>query len=292
MQACQFDLPLTQNPIADDAADHAGQCAGAVGPRPVEAEHQRPEEHRLQATEGEQVEPDDHLGRLQCRQQHQSAEDQGTEQGEARNAYLQLLLAGLLRIEIVEVEILHQSGGGLDQLGVDGRHDGRHRRCQKDSGQPRRQHFHHQGGHDLVRTVHARQDGAPQRAGQMHAKHQQGAHYGTDQNAAMERLAVAIAKAAQRRVGQPYHPDTDQDPEAQHERLGQHVAGPLRAHQFGIDHLELVDKVWQAITGDQNSCQQGTGADQHDDPLQGIGHHHRTEATDDGVEQHAAGKQH
>ena len=44
-------------------------------------------------------------------------------------------------------------------------------------------------------------DGAAKGTRQMHAEHQQGADHGADQNAAMERLAVAIAKAAQRRVG-------------------------------------------------------------------------------------------
>ena len=130
---------------------------------------------------------------MQRRQQHQSAQDQGAEQGEAGDAHLKLLL---LWIEIVEIEILHQSGGSLDKLGVDGGHDGRHRRRQKDPGQPGGQHFHHQGGHDLVRAVHAGQDGAAKGARQMHAKHQQGAHHCADQNTAMERLAVSIAKAA------------------------------------------------------------------------------------------------
>lgn len=48
----------------------------------------------------------------------------------------------------------------------------------------------------------------------------------------------------------------------------------------------------QAVTGNQNPRQQGPGADQHDDPLQGIGHHHGAKTADDGVEQYAAGKQH
>ncbi len=125
----------------------------------------------------------------------------------------------------------------------------------------------------------------------MHAEHQEGADDGADEDAAMQRLAVAIAKAAQGRVGQPHDPDADQHPEAQHEGLGQHVAGPLRAHQLGIDRLELVDKVGQTIPRDQDPRQQGTGADQHDDPLQRIRHHHGAKATDHRVEQHAAGKQ-
>lgn len=203
--------------------------------------------------------------------------------------HLQLLLLG---IEVVEVEILHQGGGGLDQLGVDGGHDGRHRCRQKHPGQPGRQHFHHQGGHDLVRAVHAGQDGAAQGAGQVHAEHQQGTDDGADKDAAMERLAVPIAEAAQGRVGQPHHSDADQDPEAQHEGLGQHVAGPRRTHQLGIDHLELVDEVGQSIPGNQDPCQQSAGADQHDDPLQGVGHHHGAKAADHCVEQHATGKQH
>ena len=107
----------------------------------------------------------------------------------------------------------------------------------------------------------------------------------------MQRLAVPVAEAAQGRVGQPHHTDADQDPEAQHEGMGQHVTGAGRAHQLGIYHLELVDEVRQAVTGNQYPRQQGTRAYQHDDALQGIRHHHGAKAADHRVEQHAAGKQ-
>ncbi|MNF72870.1 hypothetical protein D3C84_548580 [compost metagenome] len=197
----------------------------------------------------------------------------------------------MARIEVVEVEILDQGRRGLDQLGVDGGHDGRHGGRQEDPRQPGGQHLHHQGGHDLVRAVHAGQDGAAQGAGEVHAQHQQGADHGADEDASVQRLAVPVAEAAQGRVGQAHHPDADQDPEAQHEGLGQHVACPLRADQLGIDHLELMDEVRQAVTGDQDPGQQGAGADQHDDALQRIRHHHGAKAADHRVEQHAAGKQ-
>ena len=176
-------------------------------------------------------------------------------------------------------------------MGVDGGHDGRHGGRQEDPGQPGGQHFHHQGGHDLVRAVHAGQDGAAQRPGQVHAEHQQGADDGADEDAPVQRLAVPVAKAAQRRVGQAHHPDADQHPEAQHEGLGQHVASPLGAHQLGIYLLELVDKIRQPVTGDEDARQQGASADEHDDALQGIRHHHGAKAADHRVEQHATGKQ-
>ena len=51
-------------------------------------------------------------------------------------------------------------------------------------------------------------------------------------DAPVQRLAVPVAKAAQRRVGQAHHPDADQHPEAQHEGLGQHVAGPWGLTSF------------------------------------------------------------
>ena len=197
----------------------------------------------------------------------------------------------MARIEVVEVEILDQGRRGLDQLGVDGGHDGRHGGRQEDPRQPGGQHLHHQGGHDLVRAVHAGQDGAAQGASQVHAQHQQGADYCADEDASVQRLAVAVAEAAQGGVGQPHHTDADQDPEAQHEGLGQHVTGAGRAHQLGIYHLELVDEVRQAVTGNQYPRQQGTRAYQHDDALQGIRHHHGAKAADHRVEQHAAGKQ-
>ena len=63
------------------------------------------------------------------------------------------------------------------------------------------------------------------------------------------------------------------------------------AHQLGIYLLELVDKIRQPVTGDEDARQQGASADEHDDALQGIRHHHGAKAADHRVEQHATGKQ-
>ena len=77
------------------------RAPGPLAPGPVEAEHQGPEEDRLQAAEGEQVEPDDHLGGW-SRQQHQGAEDQGCRAGRGAAPGPPASPPG---VEVIEVEI-------------------------------------------------------------------------------------------------------------------------------------------------------------------------------------------
>ena len=90
---------------------------------------------RLQPTEGQQIQPDDHFWRLPGKQQ-QRTENQRSPPTSASDASR----FALIRTDI-QIEIFNDRSGTLQQLGVNCRHDRSHRCSQEDPGGKRWQHF-------------------------------------------------------------------------------------------------------------------------------------------------------
>ncbi|MNV52308.1 hypothetical protein D3C71_1443920 [compost metagenome] len=127
-----------------------------------------------------------------------------------------------------KVEIFDDGGGRLQQLGVNGRHDCRHRRRQENTGGIRRQHGDHQRRDHLIGDLQVRQYRTAQRASQMHAKHQHRDHHGAEDDPAMHCFAVLVGDAAHRRVRQANHAKAHQDPERCHKRQAEDLFTALR----------------------------------------------------------------
>ena len=140
MKAQKLHFQRGQYGIQDAAYDHRAQRASRVGAFPVKAQHQRPQEDGFQAAEGQQVQPDYHLRRPPGREQQQ---DPQQERDAGGHAFKPLFVSRLIRPP-VQVQIFDDRSGTLQKLGIDRRHNRRHRRGKEDPGGKGRKHFNHQ----------------------------------------------------------------------------------------------------------------------------------------------------
>ena len=106
---------------------------------PVESADHRPEERGFESAEGEQVDPDDDIRRIDGNQAGDDAEQQGDREAVPWNSFLCFFCAfRTFSNDVVQVEILDDGRGCEDQQGVDGGHDGGERRGQEETGGPGR----------------------------------------------------------------------------------------------------------------------------------------------------------
>ncbi|OMP13006.1 hypothetical protein COLO4_02445 [Corchorus olitorius] len=75
--------PAGQQGIAACAHNHAAERAAGIGALPIETQHQRPQKYRFKPAKCQQIEPDNHIGRIPRRQHQQCPQRKGRSQRRA-----------------------------------------------------------------------------------------------------------------------------------------------------------------------------------------------------------------
>ena len=198
------------------AGQHGCQAGLCVSFSPVESADHRPEERGFESAEGEQVDPDDDIRRIDGNQAGDDAEQQGDREAVPWNSFLCFFCAfRTFSNDVVQVEILDDGRGCEDQQGVDGGHDGGERRGQEETGGPGRHAVQNDvwndgvGGFDGVIWNQRR----GQCSGKVHADHEDADDDSSIDHGAVHGARVLEAHSADGGLRKAQRCDADQDPE-------------------------------------------------------------------------------